>query len=167
MAKDAKTRAKARVLYEAGQSLRDIAEELDTSFQTVQNWSKKEGWTKGKSRTKLEQREEKALEAEAERHGVTKGRILAKVGELLDAKSIAAVTTQGAISLCPLPIDSDAELGEKEDVAGIRGDVVPDRATQIAAAKMGIDVLGMKKEIVTVNPSDEMRKLWSLAKGGA
>jgi hypothetical protein len=28
-------------------------------------------------------------------------------------------------------------------------------------------VLGMKKEVLTVNPSDELRKLWSLAKGQA
>jgi hypothetical protein len=167
VAKDAKTRAKARVLYEAGQSLRSICKETGIARNTLAGWISSEGWVARKIEPKLIQREEAALEKEAERHGVTKARILAKVGELLDAKSIAAVTTQGAISLCPLPANSKAKLGGKEAVAGIDGDVVPDRATQIAAAKMGIDVLGMKKEIVTVNPSDEMRKLWSLAKGQA
>jgi hypothetical protein len=167
VAKDAKTRAKARVLYEAGQSFAQIAPKVKASVRVLKDWCKNEGWIKGESAPKLHQKAADALEAEAERHGVTKARILAKVGELLDAKSIAAVTTQGAISLCPLPATSKAKLGGKEAVAGIDGDVVPDRATQIAAAKMGIDVLGMKKEVVTVNPSDEMRKLWALAKGQA
>jgi hypothetical protein len=158
MAKDAKTRAKARALYEAGHSLNDIAKELDLDRKSVLAWSKKEGWIKGKKGPELDRKAEEALEKEAERHGVTRARILAKVGELLDAKSIAAVTTQGAISLCPLPHTSEAQLGGKEDVAGIQGDVVPDRATQIAAAKMGIDVLGMKK--VQVEAGDDLRSLF-------
>lgn len=47
----------------------------------------------------------------------------------------------------PAP-ESPAKLGGKAEVAGIEADVVPDRATQIAAAKMGIDVLGLKKSTV-------------------
>ncbi len=165
MAKDAKTRAKARVLYEAGQSLRDIAAKLDLNHKTVLSWSKTDQWQKGKKGPELEQVAEKAMEAEAARHGVTRARILSKVGELLDAKSIAAVTTQGAISLCPLPHDTDAEMGEKAEVAGIEADVVPDRATQIAAAKMGIDILGMKK--VDMDPGEGFRAFFQALKGAA
>jgi hypothetical protein len=167
VAKDAKTIAKAKALYEAGESLRDVAQAVGSSFTAVKMWAKKGAWVKGKSAPKLAQKEEEALEKEAARHGVDKARILAKIDELLDAKSIAATTTQGAISLCPVPPELNAQYGDTAEVAGITAPVVPDRATQIAAAKMGIDVLGMKKEVLTVNPSDELRKLWSLAKGQA
>jgi hypothetical protein len=129
--------------------------------KTVQVWIKdwiSEGFPKGFLGSKLDQAEEKAAEAEAANHGVTKARILAKVGELLDAKSIAATTLQGAISLCPLPPESGAQYGEEAEVAGISAPVVPDRATQIAAAKMGIDVLGMKK--VQVEAGDDLRSLF-------
>lgn len=158
MAKDAKTKARARVLHEAGQSLREVAQAVGVSFTAVKLWAKNEGWVKGKSAPKIAQKEEAALEAEAERHGVTKGRILAKVAELLDAKSIAATTTQGAISLCPVPPSLKAKYGDTAEVAGISAPVVPDRATQIAAAKMGIDVLGLKK--VQVEAGDDIRNLF-------
>lgn len=144
MAKVPAIKAKAKALYEAGQSLRDIAAELDTSFQTVQNWSKKGGWIKGKSRTKLEQREETALEAEAERHGVTKGKVFEKVAELMCANSLAVITTQGAVSLAPMLPDAKVTKG-KGDFMGIQYDVVPDRKTQMEAAKLAADVLGMKR----------------------
>jgi hypothetical protein len=166
MAKDAKTRARARVLYEAGQSLREVAQAVGTSFTSVKLWAKKEAWTKGKSAPKIAQREEAALEAEAERHGITKGKVFAKVAELIDAKSLAVITTQGAVSLAPMLPDAKVTKG-KGDFMGIQYDVVPDRKTQMEAAKLAADVLGMKKEVVTINPSDEMRKLWALAKGQA
>lgn len=164
MAKDARTRAKARAQYEAGHSLNDIAKELDLDRKSVLAWSKKEGWIKGRKGPELDRKAEEALEAEAERHGVTKARILAKVGQLLDAESVAVITTQGAVSLAPLQPDAKTTKG-KADFMGIAYDVVPDRSTQIAAAKMGIDVLGMKK--VTIDPSEDFRNLWNDLKGAA
>lgn len=148
MAKDAKTRAKAKAAYEAGESLRAISSDLGVNFQTVQHWSKKEGWVKGKSQSKLEQRESAALEAEAERHGITKARVLAKLGELIDAQSVAVITTQGAVSLCPMPAGSKVTRG-KADFMGIQYDVVPDRKSQIEVTKIAADVLGMKKLDIT------------------
>lgn len=144
MAKDAKTRAKARTAYEKGDSLRTIAADLNIAFTSVKNWAKTEGWIKGKSASKLAQKEEAALEAEAERHGITKGKVLAKVAELIDAKSLAVITTQGAVSLAPMLPTAKVTQG-KGDFMGIQYDVVPDRKTQMEAAKLAADVLGMKK----------------------
>lgn len=142
MAKDAKTRARARALYEAGHSLNDIAAELDLDRKSVLAWSKKEGWIKGRKGPELDRKAELALEAEAERHGVTKGKVFAKVAQLMEAKK--------------------TEFYQGQAVA-----TVTDNGTQTSATSLAADLLGMKKEIVTVNPSDEMRKLWALAKGGA
>lgn len=128
--KDAKTRAQARALYEAGQSLRFIANELDANFQTVQNWSKKDGWIKGKAQSKLEQREADAMERGAERAGLTKAKVAAKVIALMDAKK--TVFHQG------IPMAETTDNG-----------------TQVAATSLAADILGMKK--VQVDPSDEFR----------
>jgi len=145
MAKDAKTRAKARALYEAGHSLNDIAKELDLDRKSVLAWSKKEGWIKGRKGPELDRKAEEALEAEAARHGVTKGKVLAKVAELIDAKSLAVITTQGAVSLAPMLPDAKVSEKGKGDFMGIQYDVVPDRKTQMEAAKLAADVLGMKR----------------------
>jgi hypothetical protein len=148
MAKSEEVRARGKALHGVGEGSRGIAKACSVDVKTAQAWVRdweEEGYPKGYLKPHLDQKERESLEEEAKRNGVTRGRLLAKVGELLDAKSIAAVTTQGSISLCPLPTDSKANEGEKAAVAGIEAAVVPDRATQIAAAKMGIDVLGLKK----------------------
>lgn len=143
MAKDAKTRAKAKTAYEAGDSLRTIAADLNIAFTSVKNWAKTEGWIKGKAASKLAQKEEAALEAEAERHGITKGKVFAKIAELIDAKSVAVITTQGAVSLCPMLPGAKVTDG-KAGFQGIQYDVVPDRKTQGEMTKLAADVLKMK-----------------------
>lgn len=157
MAKDAKTRARARALYEAGDSLRDISRAVKVSLPTVQKWAKTDGWEKGKSETKLAQRESAALEAEAERHGITKAKVFQKIAELIDAKSVAVITTQGAVSLCPMLPNAESKDG-KAEFQGIRYDVVPDRKTQGEMTKLAADVLGMKK--VQVEAGDDLRSLF-------
>jgi hypothetical protein len=143
VAKDAKTRAKARAKYEAGHSLNDIAAELDLDRKSVLAWSKKEGWIKGKKGPELDRKAEVSLEREAERFGLTKSKVFAKVAELIDAKSLAVITTQGAVSLAPMLPDAKT-FGGKGDFMGIQYDVVPDRKTQMEAAKLAADVLKMK-----------------------
>ncbi|HLP41256.1 MAG TPA: hypothetical protein VK465_07090 [Fibrobacteria bacterium] len=164
MAKDAKTRAKARALYEAGQSFREVAQAVGTSFTSVKLWAKKDGWEKGKAAPKIAQKEEAALEREAERHGLTKARVLAKVAELIDANSLAVITTQGAVSLCPMLPTAKAKDG-KGTFMGIDYDVVPDRKTQLEAAKLAADVMGMKK--VEVDASEGFRSFFQGLRGQA
>lgn len=145
VAKDAKTKARAKALYEGGKgSFREVAQAVGTSFTSVKLWAKKDGWQKGKAAPKIAQREEAALEAEAERHGITKAKVFQKIAELIDAKSVAVITTQGAVSLCPMLPDAKTEKG-KADFRGIQYDVVPDRKTQGEMTKLAADVLGMKK----------------------
>lgn len=137
MAKDAKTRGRARVLYEAGHSLRDIAAELNTAFTSVKNWAKKEGWVKGKAAPKLAQREEQALERQAERNGLTKAKVSAKVLALMEARK--TVFHQG------VPMAETTDNG-----------------TQVAATSLAADILGMKK--LQVDPSDEFRAFFGSLK---
>jgi Putative ATPase subunit of terminase (gpP-like) len=146
VAKDAKTRARARALYEAGQSLNQIASELDLDRKSVMGWSKKGSWIKGKAGPKLDRKAEVALEAEAERHGITKAKVFAKIAELIDAKSVAVITTQGAVSLCPMLPNAKADKDGKAEFMDILYDVVPDRKTQGEMTKLAADVLGMKKQ---------------------
>lgn len=133
MAKDAKTRAKARALYEAGRSLREVSRAVQVSLPTVQKWATQDAWEKGKSETKLARKAEEALEKEAERHGVTKGKVFAKVAELMDAKK--------------------TEFYQGEPVA-----TVTDNGTQTAATSLAADLLGMKK--VQVEAGDDLRSLF-------
>lgn len=163
MAKDAKTRAKARVLYEAGQSLREVAQAVGTSFTSVKLWAKKEAWQKGKAAPKIAQKEEAALEAEAERHGITKGKVFAKIAELIDAKSVAVITTQGAVSLCPMLPGAKVGADGKAGFMGIQYDVVPDRKTQGEMTKLAADVLGMKK--VEVDAGEGFRSFFQSLRG--
>jgi hypothetical protein len=165
VAKDAKTRAKARALYEAGESFRDVAQAVGTSFTSVKLWAKKDGWEKGKTAPKLAQKEEDALEAEAERHGIDRAKVLAKVAELIDAQSVAVITTQGAVSLCPMGPKAKVTDKGKSNFMGIDYDVVPDRKTQLAAAQLAADVLGMKK--VEVDPGEGFRSFFQALKGDA
>lgn len=140
MARDAKTRGKAKALYEKGESLRDIAGELHIAFTSVKNWAKKEQWVKGKAAPKLAQREEAALEREAERHGVTKGKVFAKVAELMEAE-------------------------KTEFYKGMPVASVTDNSARLGATNLAADILGMKK--IQVDPSDEFRAFFGSLKGGA
>lgn len=133
MAKDAKTRAKARALYEAGESFAQIAPKVKASVRILKDWCKNEGWVKGESAPKLHQKAEKALEAEAERHGVTKGRVFEKVAELMEAK-------------------------KTEFYKGVPVCDVTDNGTRLGATSLAADLLGMKK--VEVEPGEEFRQFF-------
>jgi hypothetical protein len=74
MAKDAKTRARAKALYEAGKSFSQIADELPVSDRAAKEWCRREGWVKGKSSQELHQTEREALHREAEKAGIDKAK---------------------------------------------------------------------------------------------
>lgn len=76
MAKDAKTRARARALYEAGYSFSQIADQVPASVRILKDWCKKEGWIKGESAPELHRKEQAKLEKEAEEAGIDRARIL-------------------------------------------------------------------------------------------
>ena len=140
MAKDAKTKAKAKALYEAGQSFREVAQAVGTSFTSVKLWAKKEAWTKGKAAPKIAQREEMALEREAERLGLTKARVAAKIVSLMEARK--TVFHQG------IP------MAETED-----------NGTQLGATGLAADILGMKK--AEVDAGEGFRAFFQALKGAA
>jgi hypothetical protein len=166
MAKDAASRAKGKAAHGKGDGSRGVAAAAGVDVKTAQKWIRgweKDGFPKGFLGSKLDQKAEVALEAEAERHGITKGKVFAKIAELIDAKSVAVITTQGAVSLCPmLPKAKVSEKG-KADFMGIEYDVVPDRKTQAEMTKLAADVLGMKK--VEIDPSDGFRDFFQSLKG--
>ena len=145
MAKDQKLHAKARALYESGLSYSQIADQLPVSPRSLKSWCKAGKWVKGASAQELHRKEQVALERDAERRGITKAKVLDKIAELIDATSVAVITTQGAVSLCPMLPDAEVKEG-KSGFMGIDYDVVPDRKTQLSAAQLAADVLGMKKQ---------------------
>ena len=148
MAITPKVHAKARALYEAGLSHAQIVDKLPVSLRTIKEWCRKEKWIKEDIAPDLHQKERLALENEAERQGITKAKVLSKISELIDAQSVAVITTQGAVSLCPMLPTTETESG-KAYFQNVQYDVVPDRRTQMEAAKLAADVLGMKKQIET------------------
>ena len=122
MAKDAKTRAKARAMYEdLGRSSRDIAEVLGLNHQTVLLWSKNGQWVKGINRAKIEQIAHEAKVKEAQRRGLTEAVVTEKIVELMHAQK--TVFHQG---------DAIA--------------TVKDHTTQLGATNLGAEVLKMKRD---------------------
>jgi hypothetical protein len=163
----AKTWARAKVLHEEGKSFEEIHQELHLPSRTLKWRAKKEGWVKGRLAQELHQKEEDARGKERERLGLTKARVEAKIAQRLDAKMAVLITDSGSFSTVPLPPGVVVGEDGRADVLGGSFIVTDDAKTQDKAIDQAIDVLGMKKEILTVNPSDELRKLWALAKGAA
>jgi hypothetical protein len=156
---------KAKALYHAGKSLEQIRVKTGVSKTTLIAWKTRYNWgEKGQALPELERIEASKLESEAEKHGINKARVFAKIAELIDAKSLAVITTQGAVSLAPMLPSATVAKG-KGEFMGIQYNVVPDRKTQIEATKLASDVLGMKK--MQVDPSDEFRSFFTGLKGNA
>lgn len=149
----AQKQAKARTLYEKDKlSQGKIAVRIGVSERTIANWAdqglpdpENGPWKKGRIAGKLQETKLQALTAEAERHGIDEGRVFSKIAELIDAKSVAVITTQGAVSLCPMLPGAEVTPEGKADFMGIQYDVVPDRKTQGEMTKLAADVLGMKR----------------------
>lgn len=153
----------AKALWYAGQSLQKIKEKTGISKVTLLKWKEKYNWSeKGTDLPKLERIEAAKIESEAERHGITKAKVFAKIAEHIDAASLAVITTQGAVSLAPMTPGQQVE-GGKGEFMGIRYDVVPDRKTQAKAIDQAIAILGMAK--VQVDATDEFRSFFSGLKG--
>lgn len=165
MAKDAKTKAKARALYEAGQSFREVAQAVGTSFTSVKLWAKKDGWEKGKAAPKIAQKEEEALEREAEHRGLTKARVAAKIAQRLEAKSILRKSDNGGIALIPMPAGAKVEDGGLAQVFGGTYYVTEDTRTQDKAIDQAIAVLGMAK--VEVDAGEGLRQFFQSLRGPA
>lgn len=82
MAYNESVRAKARAMYEAGNSMRDIENELRIDLNTILDWSHKEAWVKGKSQAEIRQAEHNIVVEAAAKHGLTKERILEELAIL-------------------------------------------------------------------------------------
>jgi hypothetical protein len=158
MAKDAKIHAKARALYEAGESFEKIAPKVGASVRSLKSWCKKEGWIKGEAAPKLHEKEAKALEQERERLGLSKARVQAKIASRFEAKMAVRVTDSGAFSTVPLPSGIEVDEDGKADFGGERLRVTDDVRTQDKALDQAIAVLGMAK--VQVEASDDLRALF-------
>jgi ElaB/YqjD/DUF883 family membrane-anchored ribosome-binding protein len=145
VAKDAKTRAKARALFEGGESARSICRTLKLARNTLAEWITSDGWEAGKNEPKLIQKEQDALEKERERIGLTKARVEAKIARRLDAKMAVRITDSGSFSTVPLP--AGIEVGEDgtAEAFGMTVQVTDDARTQDKALDQAIEVLGMNK----------------------
>lgn len=151
MAKPAPNWPKAKSLYEAGNGWPFIHSQTSIPVRTLKYRAKKEKWQKNRIAPVLHDREVQALERAAEKRGITRAKVLDKVAELIDAQSVAVITTQGAVSLCPMLPEAKANKEGKSTFQGIEYDVVPDRRTQLEATKIAADVLGMKRDPATEN----------------
>lgn len=121
----------AKALYHAGKSLTQIKAKTGVSKVTLLKWKAQFDWgEKGKALPELERKEAVKLEAEAERNGVTRGKVFAKVAELMDAQ-------------------------KTEFYKGVKVCTVTDNGTRLGATSLAADLLGMKK--LVVDPSDEFR----------
>lgn len=72
MALDPKKFAKLKTKYEAGEKLREIAEELDISLSTVTKNAKKYGWEHGLRKAEIATKVEKKVRAELIENDVTR-----------------------------------------------------------------------------------------------
>lgn len=130
MAKDAKTKAKARVMYEAGKSSRVIAKALDISdHHTVLDWAEKGEWVKGGSTTKIAQKEEEGVLEAARRAGLSMETYFRGVRELTEAANVITTGPEGQVFQYPKPaysaIQKDGQGREVAEFLGTNCEVVP------------------------------------------
>jgi transposase len=122
VAKDAKTKAKAKALHGQGKSERDIAGLTGATRPTVKKWIDEweaTGFPKGYLQPKLDQAQTDAALKAAHDAGLTEAKVAAKVVALMDAQK--TVYWQGS------------RIEETED-----------NGTQLGAASLGADILRMK-----------------------
>lgn len=92
MARDSRTKAKARRLYEYdGLSDESIAEIIGISRKTLSNWKEKaeaesEPWCKGKYSQELYEKEQAAKVKAIEAHGWNQGRVMAELGVIAGSR---------------------------------------------------------------------------------
>ena len=180
MAKDAKTRAKARALYESGKSFAQIADVLPAGVRTLKGWCKSEGWIKGESAPELHRIEQEKLEAEAEKAGIDRAKILnelALVG-LADIKDLITVDKDGNVQARDLDslgaasrtIKSIKQKKTSRKEHGAEGATIEEVTLEyVTHDKIGAlveagNILGIKK--LQVDPSDEFRAFFGSLKGG-
>ena len=111
---------RAKALHEQGKSFSQIHDALGIPLRTLKYRAKNEKWEKGKLAPRLHQKEQQALESEAARHGVTKGKVFEKVAELMGAKKTEFY--KGSL-VCD----------------------VEDNGTQLGATSLAADLLSMKR----------------------
>lgn len=149
MAKAGTVKAKARTLFEAGESLRDIAAKVGKHYQTVMAWSKKEGWKAGILRPVLDQKERDSAIAACERAGLTRGLVAETAVKLMKAKDVLMVGPEGQIFRHPAPdhavMKKDSAGRLVAPVLGVDYEIVEDRRAMKDGAVLGTDILGMKK----------------------
>ncbi len=128
----------AKALYHAGKSLTQIRAKTGVSKMTLLAWKAKYNWgEKGQALPELERKEAAKLESEAEKAGLKKAVVAAKILSLMSAEK---------------HIVFNGELKK-----------VSDNGAQVSATSLAADVLGMKK--IQVDPSDEFRSFFSGLKG--
>jgi len=83
-------KAKAQSLYENGMSTPKIAEKLSINPNTAKAWAKKGEWSKGRIIPELVQKETETLLKLAEKKGLTQGKVIDKIQELLEAQRLVS-----------------------------------------------------------------------------
>jgi len=130
MAYNAETRAKARNLFESGVPRNQISKKLTIDYNTLLAWERNDGWEKNKLVPQIQEEIHKTTLELAIERGLTKGRIIDKIANLLDAQKPVGLNENG------------------DDGPGVI--YADDSQTQVKAARLAVDVLGMvtlKEEI--------------------
>lgn len=121
MGKPAPNWPRAKALHEQGKSFTEIHAAIGIPVRTLKYRAKKESWEKGRLAPALHQKEQAALEKEAERHGVTRAKVFEKVAELMAAEK--------------------TEFYKGSPVCNIT-----DNSARLGATNLAADLLGMKKQ---------------------
>ena len=106
---------KARILYETGNSQRNIAKQLNCAYQTIGTWVTKYGWIKNRLREKVQAWNDQNILEEAQKLGITKKYILGQINQLVNAKK---------------PIIDTDEHGQKSIVDGYDDNIAKDKGLQ-------------------------------------
>ena len=163
MAHDARTRSKARVLYESGKSDRFVEKELNVARNTLIAWAKAGKWVKGKIEPKLHQAKEAGAILAAERAGLTNEHFYRGVRELVEARSALVPTGKGNLSAFAVPSASVHVSRETDglmvaELLGHEREVIPDLTARAAGLKFMLESFpGLKLATqITVNPITEV-----------
>jgi len=139
---DSKTKAKAKLQYSQGKSLRQISEKTGIHEETLKKWKAADGWIKGDLLQKITEKMEETTIETAARLGATKAYVIQKAFELSQAQNIAMPNGTGYNII---PIDEDTI-----DANGFCGvppenlQKIPDRKFQHEGNKLLADILKLR-----------------------
>ncbi len=139
MAYDAKTRARARRLYEYdGKSLDHIAQVLKVTVRCLEKWKKAEGWERFSRSGEVQEKERQTVLALAAESGITIARHLKELAAVgySDHEHYVTVGEDGKVSTKPWSEVNKQHPGASRAVKKIKQRTVTRLATDKSGAKI-------------------------------